>query len=74
MTSNNNLYKFTDDDNLLYKLTELINTDVANPVSISYVLLKQYKKDKDIVDNIFITLCGHSLTTILSRYYGIDHD
>lgn len=61
---------------LVEEFTEAFMTDDESPKKIGNVLLNIYErsdeKEMELIDYVFIALCGWSLTTLIKR--AADHD
>ena len=64
-------YRFADPVKLVEEFTEAFMTDAESPKQIGNVLLNIYErsdeKERELIDYVFIALCGWSLTTLIER-------
>ncbi len=60
---------------ILSEVQELMSSDFCNTEKQSLIIKNIYqeaeKQTQDVLDNVFIALCGYSLKTIIE---GIDND
>lgn len=59
-------------ENIIKRVSDLMQTDDANTDKQSAIVIRKYKNasesERDLLDGVFIALCGYSLDTIIAEY------